>query len=127
MNNTDFKTQKSKPFLLYFNDRDTLTYKRTGGLLTLKDTFAILPFYWKGEYNEKFTSTQGMYYRIGPRHAYIQNEKNIKHKKKYLPKDSFQNYDIVKVPWKGFNIDILDVSNKDSAFIVTVNSDTKIE
>ncbi|MDO5655545.1 MAG: hypothetical protein Q4G27_05335 [Flavobacteriaceae bacterium] len=121
---TESSANQRKPYLLYFNERDTLTYKKLPGLLRLKDSLAdslSIRFYKKGNISADEINLNGISYKIGPTHRYIQNQNNLKHIKRYLPKDSFDNYEILKEPWKGINIDILDVSDPDSAFIVTVD------
>lgn len=122
-NKKEIQSSPRKPYLLYFNERDSLSFKKHPGLLKLKDTtiqYLTIPYYWKGKINID-TYKNGIMYSIGPRHRFIQSKINSSHNKKYLHKDSLNNYDIVKEPWKGIEINILDVSNPDSAFIVTVD------
>ncbi|MGI9526788.1 MAG: hypothetical protein ACR2MS_06745 [Weeksellaceae bacterium] len=122
------ESDQRKPYLLYFNERDTMIYKIRGGLFGLKhgqDTLRVVPYYLKGKANMIFD--KGVYYRIGPDHEYIQRIEKSNHTRKYIPKESIEkNYEVVKIPWKGYDIDILDLSNPDSAFVVKVDAMNRV-
>ena len=126
-NKSETQPKDRKPFLFYFNENDTLSFKKPAGLASLKDSsirYLNIPYYHKGNVSigdvAKDISKNGIMYSFGSKH-FIQSKTNQKHTRLYLPKDSFKNYQIVKVPWKGKNLKILDHSNPDSAFIVTVD------
>lgn len=126
-NKSEAQPKDRKPFLFYFNENDTLSFKKPAGLASLKDPsirYLTIPFYRKGSVSigdvTKDISKNGIMYSFGPKH-FIQSKSNQKHTRLYLPKDSLKNYQIVKVSWKGKNLKILDLSNPDSAFIVTVD------
>lgn len=113
---------QEKPKLLYFNANDTATFlvmPNTLRLLKNPDAQPVAAPYYHRAFVQP-PSFRGILYRIGPRNFYAHSLDIPSHTKRYISHDSLQYYEIVKAPWTNKEFPLLDLSNPDSAFFVTV-------
>ena len=108
-----------KPYLLYFNERDTATFLIEPPLYAID----MQPYRVKAYSKNYIKNKKEINYNVNGE-GYTHTQKHIK---KYLPKDSLKNYEIIKSTGIVFNVKILDLSNPDSAFIVEADKFIGVE